>query len=165
VHQNGVRAGSVSQTSGNFGYTYPVTLPVPPYGKAPDLGLRYSSASVDWRTSASNNQASWVGLGWELNPGFIERCYRNCVDDGQPLLSDLCWHSPYSADEDGAAYVLSLNGITTELLRAADGSYRMRADQGRRLEHRFDGQNSDNSDEYWLVSTPDGARYRFGYPV
>jgi RHS repeat-associated protein len=149
--------------SGEFTYSYPLTLPTPPYGSAPDLALRYSSGSVDGRTSASNNQASWVGLGWDLNPGFIERRYRNCVDDGQTQLSDLCWHSPYAGDEDGAAYVISVAGVTTELIRASDGSYRMRDDRGYRLEHKFDGQNSDNSNEYWIVSAPDGTRYRFGY--
>jgi hypothetical protein len=96
--------------SGEFTYSYPFTLPTPPYGSAPNLALRYSPGSVDGRTSASNNQASLVGLGWDLNPGFIERRYRNCVDDGQTLLSDLCWHSPYSGDEDGAAYVISVDG-------------------------------------------------------
>jgi hypothetical protein len=93
---------SVGLRSGGFSYTYPMQLPTPPDGTAPDLALAYSSQSVDGRTSATNNQASWVRLGWDLNPGFIERRYRACVDDGEPTWGDLCWHSPYAGDEDGA---------------------------------------------------------------
>lgn len=154
---------SVGQKSGDFTCSYPIPMPPPPYGKAPDLALRYSAQSVDGRTSATNNQASWAGLGWELDPGFIERKYRFCQDDGSPTQSDLCWHSPYSGDEDGAEYVISLNGSTTELLKDSTGRYHAKDDAGWRIEHRYDGANSDNSSEAWVVSTSDGTRYFFGY--
>ncbi|MEU7413442.1 RHS repeat-associated core domain-containing protein [Streptomyces sp. NPDC042638] len=154
---------SVGPESGDFRYSYPLPLPPPPYGKAPDLSLEYSSQSVDGRTSASNNQASWVGLGWDLNPGFIERKYRACVDDGSPTLSDLCWHSPYSGAEDGAEYVISLQGTTTELIKDGNGRYHAEDDPGWKVEHTYDGANSDNSKEAWVVSTDDGTRYFFGY--
>jgi RHS repeat-associated protein len=154
---------SVGQESGDFTYSYPIPMPPPPYGKAPELALSYSAQSVDGRTSATNNQASWAGLGWELDPGFIERKYRFCQDDGSPTLSDLCWHSPYSGDEDGAEYVISLNGSTTELLKDSTGRYHAKDDAGWRIEHQYDGANSDNSSEAWVVSTSDGTRYFFGY--
>ncbi|NJP43383.1 RHS repeat-associated core domain-containing protein [Streptomyces sp. PRB2-1] len=154
---------SVGPQSGDFTYSYPLPLPPSPYGKAPALALGYSAQSVDGRTSATNNQASWAGLGWSLEPGFIERKYRACVDDGSPTLSDLCWYSPYSSAEEGAEYVISLNGTTTELIRDADGGYHAEADPGWKIQHTYDGTNSDNSKEAWVVSTPDGSRYYFGY--
>lgn len=154
---------SAGLQSGDFTYSYPLPLPPSPYGKAPDLSLDYSAQSVDGRTSATNNQASWVGLGWDLNPGFIERKYRACVDDGSGTLSDLCWYSPYSGDEEGAEYVISLNGTTTELIKDGNGVYHPENDPGWKIQHTYDGSNSDNSNEAWVVSTPDGTRYYFGY--
>ncbi|MEV6850597.1 RHS repeat-associated core domain-containing protein [Actinoplanes sp. NPDC051411] len=154
---------SVGLESGDFTYSYPIPMPPSPYGKAPDLSLDYSAQSVDGRTSATNNQASWVGLGWDLNPGYIERKYRACVDDGSPTLSDLCWDSPLSKDEEGAEYVLSMDGVTTELIKDAAGIYHPENDPGWKIQHTYDGSNSDNSKEAWVVSTPDGTRYYFGY--
>ncbi|WP_213455504.1 RHS repeat-associated core domain-containing protein [Rhizomonospora bruguierae] len=153
----------VSAQSGSFTDSYPLVLPPSVGGEALDLALSYDSGSVDGRTSATNNQASWVGLGWDLGLGFIERRYNSCVDDGDPYHADLCWSSPYAADEGGAAYVISLDGITSELIRTPDGTYRMRDDQGWKIEHLYSGPNDDNTGEYWMVSTPDGDRHTFGY--
>ncbi|GAB3433001.1 RHS repeat-associated core domain-containing protein [Flindersiella endophytica] len=149
--------------AGSFTDSYPLDLPPAVGGEAPDLALGYDSSSVDGRTSATNNQASWAGLGWELGLGFIERRYKSCVDDGDPYHADLCWSSPYSSDEDGAAYAISLDGVSTELIRTSDGSYRMRDDQGWKIEHKYDGPNDDNTGEYWVVSTPDGDKHTLGY--
>jgi hypothetical protein len=56
---------------------------VPPAigGAVPPLALSYSSASVDGRSEATNNQPSWIGEGFEYSPGFIERKYLPCLDD------------------------------------------------------------------------------------
>ncbi|MEU7843617.1 RHS repeat-associated core domain-containing protein [Micromonospora sp. NPDC049114] len=148
--------------SGSFTESYPLRLPPSVGGDAPDLSLDYDSSTVDGRTSSTNNQASWVGLGWNLGIGFIERRYRSCVEDGDAYHADLCWVSPYSGDEDGAAFVLSLDGVSTELIKTADGTYRMRDDRGWKIEHRFNGSNDDNTGEYWVVSTPDGEQHTFG---
>ena len=39
---------------------------------APEISLSYNSASVDGRTAATNNQSSWLGQGWNYEPGFVE---------------------------------------------------------------------------------------------
>jgi hypothetical protein len=68
-------------------HLYPLDLPAPPYGSAPDLALSYDSGTVDGRTSNSNNQASWVGQGWSISPPDIEREYKPTVNapyDGNP---------------------------------------------------------------------------------
>lgn len=152
----------VGLQSGSFSEDYPLELPPSVGDDPPAVGLSYSSGSVDGRTSATNNQASWVGLGWDLDMGFIERQYKSCVDDGDPFHADLCWSSPYSGDEDGAAYVISLDGVSSELIRSADGTFRMRDDRGWKLEHLTGASNGDNSGEYWVVSTPDGVKHYFG---
>ncbi|WP_203862642.1 RHS repeat domain-containing protein [Plantactinospora mayteni] len=153
----------VGPQSGSFTQSYPLTVPPSISGDAPELAFGYDSSSVDGRTSATNNQASWVGLGWGLGLGFIERQYKSCVEDGDPYHADMCWSSPYSNDEDGAAFVMSLDGVTTELIRTGKDSYRMRDDRGWRVEHRYGGTNADNTGEYWVVSTPDGEQHTFGY--
>jgi hypothetical protein len=48
------------------------TPPVPG-GLEPNLSLGYSSSSIDGRTSNTYTQPSWVGDGFELWPGYIER--------------------------------------------------------------------------------------------
>jgi RHS repeat-associated protein len=152
----------VGLQSGSFTESYPLTLPPSVGGDPPEVALEYNSGSVDGRTSATNNQASWVGLGWDLGMGFIERQYKSCVDDGDPFHADRCWSSPYSNDEDGAAYVISLDGVSTELIKTSDGTFRMRDDRGWKVEHLFGGPNADNTGEYWVVSTPDGVKHYFG---
>lgn len=154
---------SVGANAGAYAESYPLDLPPSVGGDAPELALEYNSASVDGRTSATNNQASWVGLGWDLGQGFIERKYKSCVDDGDAYHADLCWSSPYSNDESGAAFVLSLDGVSTELIKTADGTYRTRDDLGWRVEHFYGGTSEDNTGEYWVVSTPDGDKHTFGY--
>jgi RHS repeat-associated protein len=154
----------VSTGSGAFNYSLPVSLPAPAMGSAPSLGLSYNSQSVDGRTSATNNQASWVGMGWDLGVGYIERRYRNCTQDGLKTIGDMCWDSPNTAKEpDGAVYVINLNGVTSTLVQdgTGTGSYHVQDDPGWRVQHLTGGHGAD--DEYWVISTQDGKRYYFGW--
>ncbi|MFJ8104995.1 RHS repeat-associated core domain-containing protein [Streptomyces sp. NPDC096132] len=154
----------VATGSGAFTYSYPFSLPTPAMGRAPSLALSYNSQSVDGRTSASNNQASWVGMGWDLNVGYIERRYRNCSEDGLKSIGDMCWASPNrSVEPDGAIYVINLNGVTSTLVQDDNGtgSYHVQNDPGWRVQHLSGGYGAD--DEYWVISTQDGQRYYFGW--
>jgi hypothetical protein len=72
---------SVSAYTGTFSWSYPFRVPPVPGGLEPKLALSYASSAVDGRTSSTNNQASWVGDGWDLTPGFVERTYGSCADD------------------------------------------------------------------------------------
>ncbi|KPC86869.1 hypothetical protein ADL35_09575, partial [Streptomyces sp. NRRL WC-3753] len=102
---------SAGGSSGAFTYGYTLNTPVVPGGPSPSLSFNYNSQGVDGRTSATNNQASWIGDGWEYNAGSISRTYRSCRDDAKDgnnekrKTSDLCWAS------DNA--VLTLGGNTT----------------------------------------------------
>ncbi|MCC5476870.1 RHS repeat-associated core domain-containing protein [Streptomyces barringtoniae] len=154
----------VSVGSGAFTYDLPIQLPKPPTGSAPSLSLSYDSQSVDALTSSANTQASWAGLGWDLNVGYIERRYRNCSQDGISDVGDLCWDSPNTAQEpDGAVYVISLNGVNSELVQdgTGTGSYHVQDDPGWRVQHLTGGHGAD--DEYWVISAQDGTRYYFGW--
>ncbi|MFF6781959.1 RHS repeat-associated core domain-containing protein [Streptomyces sp. NPDC012510] len=154
----------VSTGSGAFTYNLPIQLPKAPFGTTPSLALTYNSQSVDGRTSATNNQASWVGMGWDLEVGYIERRYKNCAQDGLSTIGDMCWESPNtSAEPDGAGYVINLNGVTSQLVQdgTGTGSYHLQDDPGWRVQHLWNGHGSD--DEYWVISSQDGMRYYFGW--
>ncbi|MEU1408452.1 RHS repeat-associated core domain-containing protein [Streptomyces sp. NPDC005728] len=154
----------VSTGSGAFTYDLPITVPKAPFGATPDLSLSYNSQSVDGRTSATNNQASWAGMGWDLDVGYIQRTYRNCSQDVNNTVGDLCWSSPnHSTEPDGAEYTISLNGVDSALIQDGNGtgSYHVQDDPGWRVQHLTGGHGAD--DEYWVISSQDGMRYYFGW--
>ncbi|MDX6282857.1 MAG: hypothetical protein QOH03_3928, partial [Kribbellaceae bacterium] len=151
---------SVSAQSGDFSWKYPLRLPPAPGGFVPQLGLAYSSSAIDGRTSATNNQPSWVGDGWDLSAGFLERSYIPCADDTMggttpPKVGDLCWRS-----ENATA---SYGSHSSELVRDdTTGKWRPRADDGSRIEQKFGAGNGDDNGEYWKITTVDGTQYLFG---
>ena len=147
---------SVSGQSGDFGWSYPLRVPPVPGGLTPDLALAYQSSEVDGRTSASNNQSSWIGDGWELNPGFVERTYGACQDDKEgttpPDSGNLCWRSnnATAAFDGGGGMLICCDG---------DGKWRARSDDGSRIEKLG---TAGGSDESWKITTLDGTQYFFG---
>jgi RHS repeat-associated protein len=149
---------------GAFTYGYPLRVP-PAAGPVPTLSLGYSSASHDGRTSGQNNQASWVGDGWDYDPGFVERSYKPCLlDDGgntPDLTGDLCW------DRDGASITMSLSGTNTTLVRDdSTGNWRADTDANWRVEHLGSpASNNGATSERWKVTTPDGTQYWFASEV
>ncbi|NYV73416.1 RHS repeat-associated core domain-containing protein [Streptomyces sp. UH6] len=160
-----------SLASGAFTYSVPIEVPAPPVGVAPKLALNYNSQSVDGRTSASNNQASWVGMGWDLGVGAIERSYKSCAQDGHgpdqgQEWGDLCWASPNpSEDPDGAVYTISIDGISSELVQdgTGTGTYHIKNDPAWRVQKLKGGYGDDASKEYWVLTKQDGTRYYFGW--
>jgi hypothetical protein len=84
----------VSAQTGDFGFTYPLRVAPGVGGPTPQLSLSYSSGSVDGRVASTNNQTSWIGDGWELWPGYVERKYASCADDAtgaaKGVSGDLC---------------------------------------------------------------------------
>ncbi|MFI1399558.1 polymorphic toxin-type HINT domain-containing protein [Streptomyces sp. NPDC020681] len=158
-------AWSTSLNTGDFSWSYDMPAPQVPGGLTPSVGLSYSSGAVDGRTGNSNNQSSWVGDGFDMWPGSIERRYKGCADDGVENADggkpgDLCWAY------DNA--FISFNGKGGELVPNGTNSFKLKNDDGTKVQ-RIYGTSSDvrsngaRDDEYWKVTTPDGTQYYFGY--
>jgi RHS repeat-associated protein len=147
---------SAGGSSGSFGWSYPLRAPASLGGPAPTVGLHYASQSSDGRTSAGNNQPSWIGEGFDFQPGAITRAYKACATDGQSAVGDMCWGS------DNAT--LSMSGRGGELIQV-EGSpdlWRLRNDDGTRIQRLTGTANGDNDGEHWRVTTTDGTQYFFG---
>ncbi len=149
----------VSAQTGDFSWSYPLRVPPAVNGPAPELTIGYSSGSVDGRTASTNNQPSWLGEGHSLETGYVERKYVSCSDDkagGNNATStgDMCWKS------DNATLVLG--GRSGELVKAADGSWRLENDDGSKIERVTGAANGARGGEYWRLTTTDGTRYYFG---
>ncbi|MFF4290984.1 polymorphic toxin-type HINT domain-containing protein [Streptomyces sp. NPDC001633] len=148
--------------TGDFTWSYDMPVPEVPGGLKPSVGLSYSSGAIDGRTGNSNNQGSWVGDGFELWPGYIERRYKPCSDDGVKHADgnkpgDLCW------GYDNA--FISFNGKAGELVPAGKDTWKLQNDDGTKIKHLTSSarDNGDNDNEYWELTDPSGTRFYFGY--
>jgi YD repeat-containing protein len=148
---------------GEFTYSLPLQVPPSLGGPAPELTLGYSSGSVDGRTTSTNSQTSWVGEGWDLQFGYIERGFRSCADDGSPSHGgDLCYFS------DGPATMV-FGGRSVRLIKDdTTGVWKGETDDGSRIERLVDGSldnggvDAGQTGVYWKVTTTDGTQYFFG---
>jgi hypothetical protein len=136
-------------------------VPPAPSDLVPQVGLGYDSGSVDGRVPTANNQTSWIGEGWQLGSGFIERRYKGCLDDKKDGnqnnvdTGDLCWFN------DNAT--LSMGGHNGPLVRVGTSAeWRLRNDDGSKLELLTGTDNGDDNGEYWKLTTTDGTQYFFG---
>ncbi|MBT2479441.1 RHS repeat-associated core domain-containing protein, partial [Streptomyces sp. ISL-94] len=146
---------SRSGNAGGFSWSYPINVPDGLGGSKPTISLDYSSQSVDGRTAATNNQASWIGEGWDYSPGFVERSFKPCSKDGQADSSEQCLA--------GHNATVSLNGKSSTLVRDdSSGTWRLENDDASKVEKLTGAANGDNNGEYWKITTPDGTQYYFG---
>ncbi|MFF2923965.1 RHS repeat-associated core domain-containing protein [Streptomyces celluloflavus] len=148
--------------TGDFAWSYDMPVPEVPGGLKPNVGLSYSSGSIDGRTGNTNNQGSWVGDGFDMWPGYIERRYKPCADDGEKHTDgnkpgDLCW------GYDNA--FISINGKAGELVPTGEGTWKFKDDDGTKIKRLTSAarDNGDNDNEYWELTDPSGTRYYFGY--
>ncbi|GAB3933071.1 RHS repeat-associated core domain-containing protein [Kribbella albertanoniae] len=147
-------------SSGDFTWSYPLRVPPAAAGPMPSLAFSYSAQSVDGRTSATNNQVSWVGEGFDLTESFVERKYTSCDEDGNQGKYDQCWKY------DNAT--LTLNGKSNELVRTSGGdtgasTWKLKNDDGSKVEKLITTViNGDSRKEYWKVTATDGTQYYFG---
>ncbi|PRY28230.1 polymorphic toxin-type HINT domain-containing protein [Pseudosporangium ferrugineum] len=149
---------SVAPSSGGFSWSYPLRVPPVPGGFGPGVSFGYSSQAIDGRTATTNNQGSWIGEGFGYEPGYVERRYKQCSDDGHKTVGDLCWAY------DNA--VLSLNGSSSELVRTGN-TWRLANDDGSKIEKLSGATNGDEGadagkGEHWKLTTTDGSQYFFG---
>ena len=151
---------SAGSNTGDFTWSYPMRVPPSLGGPTPSLALAYSSASVDGRMVASNNQPSWIGEGFEFAANFIERKYVGCADDmadgarNTTETGDRCWRNENAS--------LTMEGRAGELIKETGNRWRLRNDDGTRVEFRTGIDNGARNGEHWVVTTPDGMQHWFG---
>ncbi|WP_424210900.1 polymorphic toxin-type HINT domain-containing protein [Streptomyces sp. BI20] len=156
---------SAGASSGAFTYGYQLQIPETSGGLIPKVGLNYSSQTADGRTSAANNQASWVGDGWDYNAGSITRTYASCREDSQKPGSNNKTHKTADLCFGSENATMTLGGATVELVYdAAKKTWTTANGDGSRIELLKDTSlgNGDADGEYWVVTTKDGTRYHFG---
>lgn len=159
----------VSQQTGAFSWSYPLRVVPGVGGPEPSLAVSYSASSIDGRTGGTNTQGSWVGDGWDLWPGYVERTFKSCADDKDEMRGndpnnksvsawDLCWLKP-----EGNA-TISLNGQAVELVKSSGNRWKGVADDGSKIELLTNTAfgNGDDNGEYWKVTTINGTQYFFG---
>jgi RHS repeat-associated protein len=146
---------SESGSSGAFTYSYPIPLPPVPGGLAPQVSLNYNSQVADGLTSSTNDQASWIGDGWDYAPGYVERDYEPCSQTSANT-GDLCWSSNNTTS-------LVLNGQDIPLVNDPTNGWHEQADNGDLVTYKTGaGSNGTHDDDYWVVTDPDGTSYYFG---
>lgn len=158
---------NVSAQTGAFTWSYPLRMVPGVGGPEPSLSLSYSSQAIDGRTGGTNTQGGWIGDGWEMWPGYIERSYQTCSEDQDAVggndpnnkdkkTTDQCWFSSNAT--------MSLNGRAIELVDAGDGRWKGVSDDSSRIEllNNTSFDNGDDDGEYWRITMPDGIQYFFG---
>ncbi|WP_280701498.1 RHS repeat-associated core domain-containing protein [Kitasatospora sp. GP82] len=142
-------------SNGAFTYSYAITVPPALGGTTPGVSLGYDSSSVDGKTSATNTQASWIGDGWDYNPGFIERAYKPCNKAGIDNSGDLCWA--------GDNLTLSFGSRSGPLVRDDSSSaWRLQNDDGTKVEVKTGADNGAKNGEYIKLTDNSGDTYYFG---
>ncbi len=148
----------VSQQTGDFSWSYPVKTPSVPGGLQPQFTVGYSSSRIDGHTASTNNQPSWIGEGWDMWSGYVERRFTSCSENTDVVAdktADKCWF-----DENAS---IVLGGQSAQIVKDADtGVLRLKNDDGSKVERRFGAANGDVDGEYWLITKTDGTRYYFG---
>ena len=148
----------VSQQTGDFSWSYPLKSPPVPGGLTPKLSVGYSSSRVDGRTASTNNQPSWLGEGWDMWSGYVERRFTSCAENtdvAADKTADKCWF------DENASVVLA--GQSGQIVRDdATGVLRLKNDDGSLVERLFGAANGDQDGEYWRITKGDGTRYYFG---
>jgi YD repeat-containing protein len=157
----------LAENTGDFTWAYPFEVPGLDEVPGVSLGLSYSSGSVDGRTSGTNSQASWVGDGFEMSPGYVERTFVTCRDDrsggnnATRATGDLCWQSTGGRVVEDVHIVLE--GRATRVIKdATTGTWRLQEDDGSRFERLTGAPNGAQNGEYFKLTATDGTQYFFG---
>ena len=116
--------------TGRAQFSIPVFSPPARRGLTPQVALGYSSSGG----------SSWLGQGWELDHGFIQRSTKK----GIPSYNDA---------QDIFTFVL--NGVNSDLIKISATEYRAKDESGEFL--KFIYQNG-----FWMVYDKSGTAYTFG---
>ena len=131
----------VDEFTGTATTSIPIEVPPGRNGMQPNLALTYASSGGN----------GWVGMGWKLEVGTIERQTRWGV-----------LYNPTPQEEtDGKVYTMRLNGVSTDLVKAPapapSNEYRAKI-EGAFLRIRLMNSGLDG----WEVTDKKGTKYIFG---
>ena len=116
---------------GRASYNIPIEVPPGRGGIAPNLALRYGSSQRN----------GWLGVGWDLNMGYIQRSSNRGVN--------------YNDNN----FVAIENGTAKELVPIGDWGpnyYELK------IEGKFSKYYYNSSSKGWEVTTKDGTKYYYG---
>lgn len=139
-------AFQVSTFTGAATYSYSFWMPPGPGGFQPSLSLSYNSQVVD--SASVKTQASWVGMGWSFDTGYIER-NMNGTDE-------------YEGDD---TFSLIVNGVSSLLLPVADDIPADTKTPFHASDETFWKIWWDWENEIWIILDKGGNEYRFGEGV
>lgn len=117
--------------TGTFTHSIPIEVPPGRNGMQPNLALTYQS-------TAGNG---WLGVGWDLEVGSIQRS------------------SKYGIDYDADVYVFQTSGTAVDLVKVADHEYRAKIEGSF---FRFRRLLGADGRDYWEVTTPRGLTNLYG---
>ncbi|MEW6115271.1 MAG: SpvB/TcaC N-terminal domain-containing protein [Nitrospirota bacterium] len=117
--------------TGAAAVSIPIEVPPGRNGIAPNIVLSYNS----------NLANGWVGVGWDLEMGEIQRSTKRGVD--------------YSANE----YIFLSSGTSSELVARADWGSNY---YGSKIEGAFSKYFYNSATGGWEVTTKDGTKYYYG---
>jgi hypothetical protein len=126
----GVKIPLPDMLTGAYSFKFPLTISPGRRGAQPALSLNYSSS----------NSNSWLGQGFNLNPGHIVRSTRL----GPPKYND----------QQDTFYLITDAG-TTELVYLTENIYQAKVESGFSKFYK-------ESDDSWRVVAKDGSIMRFG---
>ncbi|MBI3334565.1 VCBS repeat-containing protein [Candidatus Pacearchaeota archaeon] len=122
--------------TGSAAYSYPIAVPPGTHGLQPSIVLSYSSQSLGQRPES-------IGAGWGLSENYIQRVMNKTVSD--------------TSDD---SFRLVLDGLSHELVYS-DGRYHTKLESFLHISNYSGGENT--LDQHWIVKSPDGKVYRFGF--
>ncbi|MFC4035317.1 RHS repeat-associated core domain-containing protein [Streptomyces polygonati] len=154
--------------TGAFTYSYPIEVPSALGGNSPSVKLDYDSQSQDGETSARNSQASWIGDGWDYQPGFVEQTYRSCDsvldNSGNKILKgsgDECWGGNNATLSFGT-HSGELVPTTTSGLPGEVKEWKLQGDDGTVVQELSGAVNGLHDGIYFRVLSTDGTAAYFG---
>jgi len=143
----------VSGFTGAATYSFAIQTPPGPAGLQPSVSLSYNSQVAD--SAGSRSQSSWVGMGWSLDTGYIQRSMNGTPDYVEDDTFSLVLNGVGGlllpiTDQDG-------NSNTVDYHLADENFWRVR-------QYKATGSVSGYTGDigYWVIWDKQGNTYFFG---
>lgn len=159
---------SESSNTGNFTYSYPISVPPAIGGAAPTVALSYDSGAVDGHSTVENGQSSWIGDGWDYSPGYVERSYVPC-SKAKPTSWSTSTDNCFALDANGnpvPALTLSYGSHGGQLVHddgdTTNTHFKLQQDDGTQIDLLPNTATTTATSEMFRMRMPDGTTAYFG---